>query len=97
MEDEGRAVLICAGAEEGYAVEGTDYGHSCGVCGGRVQVAPSGQRLLRREKVIIWCLGCYGRKAAAVEVEGAPELAGTVAEVEAELKTAGRNRWRERN
>jgi hypothetical protein len=52
-------VLVCMRADAEYTTRGSKFDSRCARCNARVMVAPTGQRLLRKNKSVkIICEGC---------------------------------------
>jgi hypothetical protein len=90
------AILVCALADSPRVVPGSIFNHHCTVCGRRVMVAPSGQRMLATIGALlsIVCEYCFEGNVKPGD-EFAP--AGTIDEVLDEARRAQPNLRRSRN
>ena len=89
-------VLVCSPADAPRAIPGSSYDRECSICGRRLMIAPSGQRLLKREAdVRLVCQFCWTAVSGAL---GDLEIqTDNFEEIRAELPTAQPNPWRKRN
>lgn len=90
-----RDTIVCALATAPAMIRGSSFDRMCGVCGKRVMIAPSGQKLLRSKPDLeILCSGCFvlnPPKGPEIDVPGSPE------EIAAELSAIVPNLYRKRN
>lgn len=85
--------IVCALADHPTMVAGSSFEHSCGTCGRRVMIAPSGQRALKQWPMRIICVRCA---VAQVKASGEPVTAQLPEdffdELDAEVPNTRRNR-----
>ncbi len=93
-------MIVCSRATADWVVPGSVFVHSCGKCGEKVMMAPSGQRILKAspEGSVIMCDVCYGPLESTLrKVCGDPTFADSVEEVAREVNSAVPNTYRTRN
>jgi hypothetical protein len=90
-----KTLLVCALADSPLVVEGSTFDRWCVSCGGKVQLAPSGQKIIESQgeaNVVLTCTVCFGDRSLAGST-----LASTEDTIAQELRTAKPNLRRCRN
>lgn len=90
-------MLVCARATKEVTISGSSFNRTCGVCGERVMIAPSGQRLLRdRPGTPVVCEDCV-RAAGGLKPEDEVVLPDERHVIRRELDQIEINNWSKRN
>ena len=91
------SALICARADSPLIVRGSTLDKTCGLCGARVMMAPSGQAVLKEKPdIMIICASCFGTADFGdrkIEIQPACGMD----QLKAEVSSAMPNTWRRRN